>query len=114
MQCVVRGRTAEFTHPEVTVHPKDVERLNRLFDLLDRNEDGGISRAELIKAMKLDHEVWHACQYASVDVRLLPRRSLPQFLAYKRAKLVKKATQEFNSNDFFSRWTATAQKQSRR
>ena len=37
------------TKPKVTVHPDDLKRLLGLFQRLDENEDGVISRAEIIK-----------------------------------------------------------------
>ena len=49
--------TLPSAQPKFTIHPDDLDRLNIMFDKLDKNHDGNISRAEIIKAMRTKHEV---------------------------------------------------------
>ena len=49
------GQAAE--PPQFVANPDDVDRLTALFDELDRNRDGTISRTEIIKAMRTQSKV---------------------------------------------------------
>ena len=52
--------------PQFSIQPEELQRLVATFDSLGKNEDGHISRAEIIKAMRTEHEVRGCCSFCEL------------------------------------------------